>query len=296
MTEDQTDTVSSAHSPRFVFSFLKVFCFLFVLCFPWHGNRRSSSRPSLRSLGVGVRWDLRERCESAGRSSVKFAGHYEVSPPAAAHSSLPVDRQSSLPAVHQSSLPAVAIPSPLVDRQSSLPAVAIPSPPAVHRSSSQAAARSDPPAGAPSSPPATLKSSLPAAPTSSPPAAALQLKWIQFPCSGQECRSMSPGDMVFKSCCVHRNILITLSCRSCLVCGVPEKRVASLVMAAEAIPKPPASPVAPIEAVPESTPERAPDSTSSPRRAVVPSSCPKRSSASKLSPGRCSCSCEKSYS
>ncbi len=40
--------------------------------------------------------------------------------------------------------------------------------------------------------------------------------------------------------------------------GVPEKRTASLVMATEAIPKPPASPVASMEAVPEHTPEKIP--------------------------------------
>ncbi len=50
--------------------------------------------------------------------------------------------------------------------------------------------------------------------------------------------------------------------------GVLQKQAASLVMAKEAIPKPFASLVAPMETVPESNPERAPDSTSSPTRAV----------------------------
>ncbi len=79
LTEDQTYTVSGAHSPRFVFSFFKVFCF--PVCFPRHGCHRSSSCPSLWKFGVGVWRDCHECCESAGRSSVKSAGRSSVKPP-----------------------------------------------------------------------------------------------------------------------------------------------------------------------------------------------------------------------
>lgn len=50
--------------------------------------------------------------------------------------------------------------------------------------------------------------------------------------------------------------------------GVPQKQDASTVMAMEAIPKPLASHVASMEAVPEFTPERAPVNTLIPRIAV----------------------------
>ncbi len=144
----------------FCFPFLKVFCFF--LCFSLrHGSCRSSSRPSLLNLGVGVRWDRRECCESAGHSSVKFAGRYDVSlpiaalssPPAAAHSSPPVDPQSSSPAVHLSSLLAAANPSPPAAHQSSSPVS--------HQSSSPAAMKLSSPIAALSSPPAAAHSSLP---------------------------------------------------------------------------------------------------------------------------------------
>ncbi len=62
-------TVSGAHSPRFVFLFSKVFCFVPVclFCLSRQGSRHSSFRRSPRQVGVGVRRDRRECRESAGR-------------------------------------------------------------------------------------------------------------------------------------------------------------------------------------------------------------------------------------
>ncbi len=105
---EETNTVSGTHSPRFVSSFLKVFCFLFVL-FPAAWKLQLVIPP----FGVGVRQDRRECRESAGRSSVKFAGRYEVSPPIAALSSPPAVPMSSPPAASLSSPPAVLKSSPL---------------------------------------------------------------------------------------------------------------------------------------------------------------------------------------
>ncbi len=71
VTEDQTLTVSGAHSPRFVLFVFESFLFVPVcFCFARHGSRRSSCRPSLLQVGVGVR---RDRRESAGRESLKSA-------------------------------------------------------------------------------------------------------------------------------------------------------------------------------------------------------------------------------
>ncbi len=123
-----------------------------------HGSRRSSSFPSQLIFGVGV---CRDRRETAGRSSVKFAGRYEVSPPIVALSSPPAAAHLSLPVTHQSSSSTVAIPSPLAIRQPS----------------SRAAAHS----------------SLPAAMTSRQLAAAHftpQFSGIQYLSQGQECHSL----------------------------------------------------------------------------------------------------------
>ncbi len=58
-------TVSGAPSPRFVFLFSKVFCFVPVfVSVPRQGSRHSSSRHSPLQDGVGVRQDRRE---SSGR-------------------------------------------------------------------------------------------------------------------------------------------------------------------------------------------------------------------------------------
>ncbi len=59
MTEDQTQTVSGAHSPRFVFRFSKVFCFVPVSLFPvcpaaWKLPLVISHHSPLQD-GVGVR-------------------------------------------------------------------------------------------------------------------------------------------------------------------------------------------------------------------------------------------------
>ncbi len=155
VTEDQSK-VSSAHSPQFCFV-----CFLFGSCVfsAPHGSRRSSSCPSQLIFGVGV---CRDRRKSADRSSVKFAGRYEVSPPIVALSSPPAAAHLSLPVTHQSSSSAA--------RRSSLPAVHLSSPPAVAvqsagcgypgRRSLKPASRSNvkPPDVAPSSLPAAMTS------------------------------------------------------------------------------------------------------------------------------------------
>ncbi len=67
--------------------------------------------------------------------------------------------------------------------------------------------------------------------------------------------------------CPQEQILSVLSCHVLSV-GVPQKLAASLVMATDAIPKLLTSPAASIEAVPEFSPEMAPVTTFSPRRAV----------------------------
>ncbi len=67
VTEDQTKTVSGAHSPRFVFRFQKCFALFLYLFVPWQGSRHSSSRHSPLQDGVGVRRDHRECRESSGR-------------------------------------------------------------------------------------------------------------------------------------------------------------------------------------------------------------------------------------
>ncbi len=215
---------------------------------PRHGSHRSSSRPSLRSLGVGFRQDHREHCESAGRSSVKFAGRLSVKfaarnevKPSGSGSLKPVGR-SSVKSVSQSSVQPAGCGYPKPAGRSSVKFAGCRSLKSAGCGSLKPAGRSEvkPSAAAPSSPPATLKSSPLAAPTSSPPATALVSSsslqwiqfpscgqecrskelWIQFPCSGQECHSMSP-EACFKSCIVHRNILTELCLvgRSCRVHG-----------------------------------------------------------------------------
>ncbi len=47
---------------------------------PRHGSRCSLFRPSLQRGSVGIRRDHHEDCESAGRSSVKFAGRGSLKP------------------------------------------------------------------------------------------------------------------------------------------------------------------------------------------------------------------------
>ncbi len=68
--------VSGAPSPRFVFRFSKVFCFVCVLSVLRQGSGHSSFRPSPRQVGVGVRRDRRKCRESAGRepSCLSIAG------------------------------------------------------------------------------------------------------------------------------------------------------------------------------------------------------------------------------
>ncbi len=77
MTEDQTITVSGAHSPHFVF---------LLFYSPWHGSHRSLFHPSPQRVSVGIQLDHRKYCKSAGHSSVKFTSRYEVKP--AGHGSL----------------------------------------------------------------------------------------------------------------------------------------------------------------------------------------------------------------
>ncbi len=92
-----TYIVSGAHSPHFVFSFLKVFCF--PVCFPQHGSRCSSFRhspliklgssagsPRVLRVRLSVKFTSRSSVQPAscgypkpaGRSSVKFAGRSKV--------------------------------------------------------------------------------------------------------------------------------------------------------------------------------------------------------------------------
>ncbi len=69
VTEDQTKTVSGAHSPRFVFRFEKfLFCSSVYVCLS-RGMEVATrhSRHSLLQVGVGVRRDRRECRESTGR-------------------------------------------------------------------------------------------------------------------------------------------------------------------------------------------------------------------------------------
>ncbi len=70
VTEDQTKTVSGAHSPRFVFRFEKfLFCCSVCVCLS-RGMEVAArhSRHSPLQVGVGVRRDHRECRESTGRS------------------------------------------------------------------------------------------------------------------------------------------------------------------------------------------------------------------------------------
>ncbi len=69
VTEDQTKTVSGAHSPRFVFRFEKfLFCSSVYVCLS-RGMEVAArhSRHSPLQVGVGVRRDRRECRESTGR-------------------------------------------------------------------------------------------------------------------------------------------------------------------------------------------------------------------------------------
>ncbi len=69
VTEDQTKTVSGAHSPRFVFRFEKfLFCSSVCVCLS-RGMEVATrhSRHSPLQVGVGVRRDRRECRESTGR-------------------------------------------------------------------------------------------------------------------------------------------------------------------------------------------------------------------------------------
>ncbi len=80
------DIIPDQNSKRHPFSpfcctcFESLFVFLFFFSPPRHRSRRSSSRLSLLKFGVGVLRDRHECCESAGRSSVKFAGRSSVQP------------------------------------------------------------------------------------------------------------------------------------------------------------------------------------------------------------------------
>ncbi len=68
VTEDQTKTVSGAHSPSFVFRFEKfLFCSSVCVCLS-RGMEVAArhSRHSPLQVGVGVRWDRRECRESSG--------------------------------------------------------------------------------------------------------------------------------------------------------------------------------------------------------------------------------------
>ncbi len=70
VTEDQTITVSGAHSPRFVFRFEKfLFCSSVFVCLS-RGMEVAArhSRHSPLQVGVGVRRDRRECRESTGAS------------------------------------------------------------------------------------------------------------------------------------------------------------------------------------------------------------------------------------
>ncbi len=86
VTEDQTITVSGAHSPRFVFRFEKfLFCSSVCVCRS-RGMEVAAchSRHSPLQVGVGVRRDRRECRESSGRepSCPPITG--DIRPPAVA--------------------------------------------------------------------------------------------------------------------------------------------------------------------------------------------------------------------
>ncbi len=112
VTEYRTNTVSDAHSPHFCFFHFWFFFCLFPGFPPWHGSHRSLFRPSPQRVSVGIRRDYCEDCESAGRSSVKFASRYEVMPTGRGSLQLPAVAHSSLPAIHLSGPPAAAHSSP----------------------------------------------------------------------------------------------------------------------------------------------------------------------------------------
>ncbi len=94
------------------------------------------------------------------------------------------------------------------------------------------------------------------------------------------CTPDQSREMALVESCTIKPCLIVLSCPERKFLSVLSidtlLKLAAFVMATEAIPKPLASSVASMEAVPEFNPERAPVATSSPRRAVVLTSGPGR--------------------
>ncbi|XP_058617653.1 helicase SRCAP-like [Onychostoma macrolepis] len=208
-------------------------------------------------------------------------------------SSPPAAYQSSSLAVHLSSPLSVANPSPLAARQSSQPAAhssppfvgkSCPLPLAVHSSTPST---SHMPLGMlveyegmswapdPERPLVTAPQGL--APVSAP---APELTPVQALAPDQS-QVMYPE--IFSTGTILVGLVMSV--------GVPEKWAASLVMAAEAIPKPPASPVASIEAVPECTPEEVPVTPFSPRRCCGSHVWPRGGLRFRAQPGKGSSSC-----
>ncbi len=215
-------------------------------------------------------------------------------------SSLLAVHQSSLPAVQKLSPPAAAPTSPPAAPESSLPAAPLSSPmltAAVSLTSSQRRnlrrkrLSAPAPEFAPVLAPAPEFSPVSApAPESAPVLALAPDQSREMAIAPDQSREMALApDQSHVMSLEALSISLVLSTWSILVSlvlsiEVLQKQAASLVMATEAIPKPLASLVASMEAVPESNPERAPDSTFSPRRAVGLMSGPEWTSDSEPSP------------